>query len=47
VELYEYNKQGQHSYMRAVVKQWVTQQDWSTTENTCSVPLFHSEKLTH
>ena len=46
VELTEYNKQGQHSYMRAVVKQWVTQSDWSQTASTCSVPLFHSEKLT-
>jgi Flp pilus assembly protein TadG len=47
IELYEYDKQGQHSYMKAIVKQAVTQKDWSSSASTCSVPLFRSEKVTH
>ena len=47
VELYDYNKQGQHSYIKARVKQDVTQGEWSPIASTCSTPLFHSDKLTH
>ncbi len=48
VKLHEYNKQGKpKSYMTATVQQYVASGEWSNSENTCSTPLFYSEKLTH
>ncbi len=48
VQLTEYNKNGSSkSYMRATVQQYVASGEWSNSENTCSTPLFYSEKLTH